>query len=406
MGKSKPKPSQPYQGPQFGAQQQLLSDTVLGNMLGQNAYNRSGASGPVWNVGTSYASGQSGGSYYPGGTNYNPIMKTLGTGGTGLNQGYMLQGGGGGFGSGNKDLDKINQYRALNYAQLGQIQPNAPQGFQYAGAPIAGQMGSNTTVGRLPATTTGSGMRYRPFQFWDPGANFTERTPFQFTETPRVNVQDIYAPQMDIARRDLTDQAQKSEEQILADMNRRGMLTSGAANRAVMLNLQERDRRLADLSSQYSIEHGRMQLQEDQMRRQMEAQRQLSQAEELFRQMGATDEQAKFLASQNVNLQGQQAGQNLAGFQANLGAQQQQYGQGLSNAQLLMGQQGQQFQQALQGRQQATAEEQLANLFRRQPLEDLMKMWQQQSGQIGATEGSAGAMGVLGPLIGMGLSFI
>lgn len=370
-------------------------------MLGQNAYNRSGASGPVWNVGTSYASGQSGGSYYPGGTNYNPIMKTLGTGG-GLNQGYMLQGGGG---SGNKDFDAINQYRALNYAQLGQIQPNRPQGFQYAGAPIAGQMGTNTTLG-TPRTTTGSNMRYNPFQFWDPGANFTERTPFQFTETPRVNVQDIYGPQMDIARRDLTDQAQKSEEQILADMNRRGMLTSGAANRAVMLNMQERDRRLADLSSQYSIEQGRMQLQEDQLRRQMEAQRQLSQAEELFRQMGATDEQAKFLASQNVNLQGQQAGQNLAGFQANLGAQQQQYGQGLSNAQLLMGQQGQQFQQALQGRQQATAEEQLANLFRRQPLEDLMKMWQQQSGQIGATEGSAGAMGVLGPLIGMGLSFI
>ena len=381
-------------------------------MLGQNAYNRMGTYGPVWNSGTSYASGggyggsYSGGSYYPGGTNYNPIMKTLGTGGTGFNQGYMLQGGGGYQSSGNLALDKINQSRALNYAQLGQIQPNAPQGFQYAGAPIAGQMGSNTTVGRLPATTTGSGMRYQPFQFWDPGANFTERTPFQFTETPKINVQDIYTPQMDIARRDLTDQYSKSMEEQLAALNSRGMLTSGAANRAEMLNLQERDRRLADLSSQYSIEQGRMQLQEDQMRRQMEFQRQLSQAEELFRQMGATDEQARFLASQNVNLQGMQAGQNLSAFGQNLGAQQQQYGQGLSNAQLLMGQQGQQFQQALQGRQQATAEEQLANLFRRQPLEDLMKMWQQQSGQIGATEGSAGAMGVLGPLIGMGLSFI
>ena len=378
-------------------------------MMGQQQMNNRIAAGgmPVWNQGTSYAGG--GGNFYSpssaqyGNTGIVPASKIY-PGNTGIvppgvagNTGIVpqprLQGGGGSWGGGYHTAQDLANYRADQnrqeaYNQLAQIQPNTPLGFQYAGAPIAGQMASNTTVG-MPGTTTGNSMRYMPYQFYDPGANFAQRTPYQFTDPGRVNVADLYTPQMDIARRDLNEQSQKSQEQQLADLNSRG------ANKAIQLNLQDRDRKLADLSSQYSIEQGRMQLQEDQLYRQMDQQRQLNQAEEIFRQMGATDAQAQFLASQNVNLQNAQAGQNLSAFGQNL--------PGLLNCLVPLSspqQQGQQFNQALQGRQQATAEEQLANLFRRQPLEDLMKMWMQQSGQIGATEGSAGIMGVLGPIMG------
>jgi Amino acid permeases len=134
--------------------------------------------------------------------------------------------------------------------------------------------------------------------------------------------------------------------------------------------------------------------------------RQIQQAAEIFRQQGASDEQAMYLAQQNVNLQNAQSGANQTAFGANLGAQQQQYGQGLSSAELRLHQQAQQYQQALQGRQQATMEEQLANLFRRQPLEDLFRLWQQQAGPTGPTQGSSGVMGILGPLLGAGLSFL
>ena len=107
-----------------------------------------------------------------------------------------------------------------------------------------------------------------------------------------------------------------------------------------------------------------------------------------------------------MNFQGAQAAQNLGGFQTNLGAQQQQFQQGMDRSGLSLQQQNQYWNQMLAGRQQATAEEQLANLMRRQPLEDLMKMYGMQTGTIGPTEGSAGIMGVLGPLMGMGASFI
>ena len=133
------------------------------------------------------------------------------------------------------------------------------------------------------------------------------------------------------------------------------MLTSGAANKGVMDLARDQNNRLADLASQYSIEQGRMGLQEEQMRRQMDMERQYNQAAEIFRQQGASDAQAQFLAQQS-----------LAGFGANL-----------------------------QGRQQATAEEQLANLMRRQPMEDLMRMWNQQTGQIGGTQGSDGMLSSL-----------
>ena len=207
------------------------------------------------------------------------------------------------------------------------VQANPQQGFQQAGQAIPGQM-----------------------TYQQPNINFTQRNPYQFTQPQALSIPDLYKPQYDMAQRSIQDQGARTQEQMLNELNSRGMLTSGAANKAVMDLGRDQSNRLADLSSQYSIEQGRMGLQEEQLRRQMDMERQYNQAAEIFRQQGASDSQAQFLAQQS-----------LAGFGANL-----------------------------QGRQQATAEEQLANLMRRQPIEDLFRMWQQQTGQIGGTAGTPG----------------
>lgn len=219
----------------------------------------------------------------------------------------------------------------------------APQGFMQAGQAINGQMAPNTTIG---------------------GVNFQSRTPFQYTDVPMVNVANTYQPQYEMAKRDQEEQFQKTQEQMLSDLNSRGLLTTGATTKSNFDLMTARDRNLADLSSRFALEQGQAQTQEQQLRRQLDMQRQTNQAEELFRQSGATDDQARFLA------------QNM------------------------MAQQGQAFTQGLQGRQQATAEEQLANLFRRQPYEDLAKLYSGQIGQIGATPGNPGIMGALGSIAG------
>lgn len=223
-----------------------------------------------------------------------------------------------------------------------------PDGFLQAGQAIPGQM------------------TYQP-----PSMNFTQRTPYQFSQPQKISAPDIYTPQYEMAQRSIQDQGARTQEQTLNELNSRGMLTSGAANKAIMDLGRDQGDRLADLSSQYSIEQGRMGFQEEQMRRQMEMDRQYNQAAEIFRQQGATDEQSKFLAQQS-----------LAGFGANL-----------------------------QGRQQATQEEQLANMMRRQPMEDLFRMWLQQTGQRGGTDATPGLVGTVlsnaaGAATNYGLSMI
>lgn len=351
----------------------------------------SGGSMPTWNQGMKiYSQGQpSGGA---GGLQPYQQGRAGGLGQTGVAMGAANNASQGAGNTGYGGGSSINGVPVSSFA---------PQGFQYAGQPIRGQLMPNVTQGQ-PGATTGAGMRYNPYQFFDPGAEFTQRQAFQYGQTPNVNVADFFTPQMDLARRDIEEAGGRQREAILADMNKRGMLTTGAANKSIELQYQEQNRKLSDLASQYSIAQGQAQLQEDQLRRQMDMQRQVEQAAEIFRQQGASDEQAMYLATNNINLQNAQSGANQAAFGANLGAQQQQFGQGLSSAELRLAQQGQQFNQALQGRQAATAEEQLANLMRRQPLEDLFKLYGAQTGQIGATEGSSGFMGVLGSLIGAG----
>lgn len=385
MGKQKAQPSRPYQGAQFGLQDQLLSTMVMGNLIGQNpqltrvlglspnlsdqarsaglfppqsppppSVQGGGGSAVTANNGfgmSRYLQPYNGGSYRPPSVQMNDRGMNPNTPNLSSSAGRFLQ-----PYSSNPAANRmtVSAPPSGDFGGSNDILSSfAPQGFTQAGQNIPGQMS------------------YQPYQFTTPNVNFQSRTPYQFSNVSGVNVPDLYKPQYDIAARDITEQGQKTQEQLLADMNRRGLLTTGGATKAMMLQSQEQDRKLANLASQYSIEQGRSQLQEDQMRRQLQMQRETQQAEEVFRQQGATDEQAKFLASLAFNTQQAQAGQNLSGFQANLS-----------------------------GRQQAIAEEQLANLVRRQPLEDLFKLWAQQAQPTGPTQGSSGILGTLGGILG------
>jgi len=356
MSGSSPQPSKPFQGPQFDLANNFLNSWVLGNAAGANpnlmgpVYSDPSLQGQAAQIGLAQAPAPS------------QNMPGVYGGGNSLSRPGM---GGATYGQSMQSLPNRPTAGVSNLTPYGQRVNNGgysgangalkPQGFTQAGQNINGQMFSNTTIAPPNADQI----------------NFTQRNPFQFTQPDRVNINDTYTPQYQLASRDILDQGNKTKEQLLSDMNKRGMLTTGAATKAMFLNAQEQDRKLANLASQYSIEQGRAQLQEDQMRRQLEMQRQTEQAAEIFRQQGATDSQAQFLA-QNA----------------------------LQNAQLRTSQQSQQFNQNLQGRQQGMAEEQLANLMRRQPLEDLFKLWQQQAGATGPTQGSPGIMGILGPIAG------
>jgi hypothetical protein len=250
----------------------------------------------------------------------------------------------------------------------------APQGFQQAGQFIPNQLFTSSATG-LPALTTGAGDRFN--QQFNYKTHFDPRQAFQFSDVPTLNVGDIYSPQMDMARRDITRQADLTREQMLSDLNSRGMLTTGATSQGMYRLGQDTSNQLADLSSQYSLQQAQQQLQEDQMRRQMDYQRQVDQAAELFRQQGAPDDQAKFWPSKpcrdttRISQGSREPWRSATAIPAT----------------------GRERCTSTQGRQQATAEEQLANLMRRQPLEDLMAMWKQQAGQTGATEGSPGWLG-------------
>jgi len=385
MSGSSPQPSKPYQGPQFGLQDAVLSNYVLGNMYGQNPGAFPGSQFPnqtnygnyIGNGGQSISSPS-----YP--SQLSPSMSTPQN--SGLNNiqrvGYV----GSGRGGHPQFLPPNSQPNNQNVPSLsGQNSANSSNSMMGADPYSSGNgfVPGQSLAGQINPITGGGG--YQNYQFKTPDSNFSSRTPFQYGATPSINVADVYRPQYDMARNDILDQSKVTQEQLLSDMNRRGMLTSGAATKQMALQSQEQNRKLANLGAQYSIAQGQAQLQEDQMRRQMETQRQIEQAAEIFRQNGATDAQAQFLANQNFNVQNAQAGQNLQGFQTNLGAQ------------------NQRFNQQLQGRQQGTTEMQIANLYKRQPMEDLFRLWQQQAGPTGGTQGSPGILGALGTIGGAAL---
>jgi len=231
------------------------------------------------------------------------------------------------------------------------------------GQAIEGQMTSNTS----------------PLQQYTP--EFQQRDPYQYSNLNFQNydankaVGDAYTPQFEMARRGLERYGQDERQGIAEDMNARGMLTTGGTTEAMMKQRETQGNRLADISSQLATQQGQQQLQSQQFGANLNTQqqgmqlgREQGQAQELFRQQGASDNQAQFLAqnalqnnSQQMQNQSQVFGQDMAGRQAALG------------------------EYAVQGR------------ARQQPMNDLYRLYQLSAG---ATPGNAASPGFIGSAMG------
>jgi len=231
------------------------------------------------------------------------------------------------------------------------------------GEAISGQMTSNTS----------------PLQQSTP--QFQQRDPYQYSNLNFQNydankaVGDAYTPQFEMAKRGLEQYGQEERQGIAEDMNARGMLTTGGTTEAMMKQRETQGNRLADISSQLATQQGQQQLQSQQFGANLNTQqqgmqlgREQGQAQELFRQQGASDNQAQFLAqnalqnnSQQMQNQSQVFGQDMAGRQAALG----EYGTQVQSAQ--------------------------------QPMNDLYRLYQLSAG---ATPGNAASPGFIGSAMG------
>jgi len=219
------------------------------------------------------------------------------------------------------------------------------------------------------AETTPQYAARNPYQFQ--GSQYTDPTNGM---TAQQMVGDAFTPQMAMANREAERTGGLQREQIMADMNRRGMLTSGATTRAMQMQQRDQGDRLANLSNQFGAQQAQQQLganqylqgmgwQQQQAQQNANWQKQTAQAEEIFRQQGATDAQASQMA--NMALQRQQAN----------------------------------YQQGLTGRQQGVNEWSLQTQANRQPMEDLFRLYQLSTG---GSPGSPGSPGLLGSLIPAG----
>lgn len=250
-------------------------------------------------------------------------------------------------------------------------QPFMNQNQFQAGQQIEGQIGPTTSAAFLKSL----GQKIP--------TNFTKRKAFNFTDptqgmTAQQMVGDAFTPQYDMAQRLASREGAEQRNQIAEDMNRRGMLASGMTTRAMQLQQRDQGDRLANLSSQLAANQAQQMLGANQYLQGMNWNKQQTQAEEVFRQQGATDSQAQFLA----NMALQQRQQQMSG-------QQQRYAQQLG------------------GRQQALGEYQLQNQSSRQPYEDLFRLYQLSTGGTGGTAPTQGllgnAAGGIGAGVGMGL---
>lgn len=146
-----------------------------------------------------------------------------------------------------------------------------------------------------------------------PELNFSSQyNPYQFTNTFNANqaVQDAFTPQAQNIESIYKRQAAEQVPQIQADLARRGLQTSAAAPWALAKNQENaynaQSNALASLAGQQASAN----LQANQFAAQMEQQRQLQQAAELFRNRGASDAQALQMAQFAMARQ-QQPIQNL-----------------------------------------------------------------------------------------------
>lgn len=148
------------------------------------------------------------------------------------------------------------------------------------------------------------------FQFFQPGQEvqsglpqlqFGQRNPFQFnfaqSFNPATAVGDAFTPEVQRAQRAIEQQGMRDREAILGDLNRRGLATSGIATQALLDQQRQQGNTLADIASRLAADQARQQLGAQQFGAGLQQQQQIQQAAELFRQQGATDEQALALAN-------------------------------------------------------------------------------------------------------------
>ncbi|MCA9496804.1 MAG: hypothetical protein KC589_07695 [Nanoarchaeota archaeon] len=135
-----------------------------------------------------------------------------------------------------------------------------------------------------------------------PTLNFNQRNPYQFdfagSYNPLTAVGDAFTPQIERAQNILRVQGQRDREDILNDLNRRGLATSGITTDALLRQQENQSNTLANLASQLASQQALQQLQSSQFGANLQQNQQLNQALEFFRQQGATDAQAQALANE------------------------------------------------------------------------------------------------------------
>jgi len=143
----------------------------------------------------------------------------------------------------------------------------------------------------------------------------SQYNPYQFTNSFNAGqaVQDAFTPQYKNLTRIANETEAKNLPAIQADLARRGLGNSGAAAWAVNENRQNVQGNLSNQLAGLAGQQAGMNLQANQFGAQMEQNRQMQQAAELYRNRGATDQQAMMMAQYAMQRQ-QQPIQNLMGL--------------------------------------------------------------------------------------------
>jgi len=185
-----------------------------------------------------------------------------------------------------------------------------------------------------------------------PELSFQSRSPFQFQQSafdPTTAVGDAFTPQLEAAQAAIGRQGVQQRGNITEDLNRRGLLTAGATTEALGQQREAEQATLGQIAGQLAGQQAQQQLGAQQFAAQMEQQRQSQQAQELFRQAGATDQQAVQLANQSLQAQ------------------------------------------------------QFGNILSRQPQEDLLRLFSLSTGATPANPGSPGLFQTVAPIAGAAL---
>lgn len=130
--------------------------------------------------------------------------------------------------------------------------------------------------------------------------NFGTYSPYQFTASsfdPTTAVGDAFTPQATAIENILNTRATNQIDNFNNDINKRGLFSSGAALEGVRKINQETGDQLTNALLNLSGQQASQQLGANQFAAQLEAQRQQNQAAEIFRNQGASDQQAIALAN-------------------------------------------------------------------------------------------------------------